>query len=163
MFKFFPNSDGVNHINIYTQGKTELGRMLSNLYDCVFTVPGYGTFNSVEGFWYYYLTGCKHEALKGMGGFAAKNYGRKFHYDRIDDETFGPQGEEQEVILEAIRCKLRQNRKILKLLEESELPFAHYYVPKGKEHSSCYSISKFQWQVEEFERLRKLLKEHSAK
>lgn len=158
MYKFFPNSDGVSHINIYTQGKTELGRMLSNLYDCVFTVPGYGTFHSVEGFWYYYLTGCKHEALKGMGGFEAKNYGRKFPYDRIDEEATGPVGEQREVILEAIRCKLRQNRNICKLLKESELPFAHYYVPKGKEHSVCYNIGKFNWQVEEFERLRKLLK-----
>ena len=158
MYKFSPMQDGVTHINIYTQGKTQLGRALSNLFDCEFSVPGYGDFKSLEGFWYYYLTGCKHEELKCLGGFAAKNFGRKFPFDRIDEEATGPVGEQQEVILEAIRCKLRQNKWICKLLKESELPLAHYYVPKGKEHSMQYSISKFQWQVEEFERLRKLLK-----
>ena len=158
MYKFNPMQDGTTHINIYTQGKTQLGRALSNLFDCEFTVPGYGDFKSLEGFWYYYLTGCKHEELKSLGGFAAKNFGRKFPFDRIDEESTGPVGEQREVILEAIRCKLRQNKWICKLLKESELPLAHYYVPKGKEYSMQYSISKFQWQVEEFERLRKLLK-----
>ena len=53
MYKFNPMQDGITHINIYTQGKTQLGRALSNLFDCEFTVPGYGDFKSLEGFWYY--------------------------------------------------------------------------------------------------------------
>lgn len=157
--KYFPHEDGITHINIYTRGKTELGRMLSNLYDCEFNVPRYGNFKSLEGFWYFYLTGATDDHFKTLGGFAAKQYGRKFAAMRIDEEATGPVGWQREVILDAIRCKLRQNRNILRLLAESTLPFAHYYVPKGKEWLAQSNIAKFEWQVVEFERLRKLLQE----
>ncbi|QFG06627.1 hypothetical protein HWC59_gp04 [Proteus phage Myduc] len=160
MFKFIPANDGKDHINIYTKGKTELGRMLSNLYDCKFEVPGYGRFNSLEGFWYYYLTGCRFEELKGMGGFKAKSFGRTKCQYRIDDEEIGVVGEHREVILEAIRCKLRQNRNILKLLTESTLPLSHYYAKPNREFSTHYNIAKFVWQVEEFERLRNIMRKH---
>lgn len=157
--KYFPLDDGITHINIYTKGKTALGRMLSNLHNCEFEVPPYGRFNSLEGFWYFYLTGATDGRFKSLGGFEAKQFGRTLAQMRIDEEETGPVGEHREVILEAIRCKLRQNRPMLKLLAESTLPFAHYYVPPGKLWMAQPNIAKFEWQVVEFERLRKLMQE----
>ena len=46
-----PLNDGVDHINIYSRGKTQLGRMLSNFYLSPFNHPVYGGFNTVEGFY----------------------------------------------------------------------------------------------------------------
>lgn len=160
-FKFIPAHDGEDHVNIYTKGKTELGRALSNLADTPFVMGG-KTFQSVESFWYYYLTGCVEEKLCSMKGYQAKVFGRTLCHLRIDDEQFGPQGEHQEVIKEAMRCKLRQNKWILELLTESTLPLSHYYAFPNKQHTFAYNIAKFQWQVDEFERLRNLMRVHKG-
>ena len=152
-----PVNDGVDHINIYTKSKTLLGRLLTNLHDCQFTVPGYGTFQSLEGFWYYYLTGCQHEEFHDKRGFDAKKSGKSVRYDRIDKE--GLTEDQKSVILEAIRCKLRQNRDILLALARSDLPFAHYYFYGEPENAKVIELPQYDWMIEEFERFCNLLKE----
>jgi hypothetical protein len=67
-----PKQDSVSHINIYSKAATQLGRMLSNFYHAAFEYGKYGYFESVEGFWYYYFTGQKHEHLRTLYGIAAK-------------------------------------------------------------------------------------------
>lgn len=152
-----PLGDGVDHINIYTKGRTLLGRMLTNLYDCQFTVPGYGTFQSLEGFWYYYLTGCQFEEFKSKRGFDAKKAGKTKRDSRIDKD--GLTEGQKSVILEAIRCKLRQNKDILLALARSDLPFAHYYFYGEPENAKVIELPQFDWMIEEFTRLRGLLKD----
>ncbi|QGZ16257.1 hypothetical protein Hena1_00810 [Erwinia phage Hena1] len=152
-----PVNDGVDHINIYTKGATPLGRMLTNLHDCEFTVPGYGSFQSLEGFWYYFLTGSQHPEFLTAKGFGAKKMGKVKRDDRIDKE--GLTEEQKSVILEAIRCKLRQNKQILIALAKSELPFAHYYYYGSADNAKVIELPQYDWMIEEFDRLRKLLKE----
>jgi hypothetical protein len=48
-----PSEDGVTHINVYSRGNTELGRLLSNFAHTPFSHPEFGEFASVEGFWYW--------------------------------------------------------------------------------------------------------------
>jgi hypothetical protein len=50
---WIPEEDGVTHINIYSKGKTELGRWLTNFSYSPFNHPEYGKFLSMEGFWYW--------------------------------------------------------------------------------------------------------------
>ncbi len=149
-------SDGVTHINVYSRGETKLGRMLSNFYRAEFTYPPYGTFASVEGFWYYYLTGAQHDHLKLLWDFRAKQEGRKLRDDRIDKN--GLSEENKTVILEAIRCKLRQNRYILRELTESTLPLEHYYLYHG---AKVYQ-PQYGWMIDELSRIRGLMKEHNG-
>lgn len=52
-----PDEDGVTHINIYSKGKTELGRWLTNFSYSPFNHPEYGKFLSMEGFWCWVSTG----------------------------------------------------------------------------------------------------------
>jgi hypothetical protein len=66
--------DGIDHINIYSKGKTELGRWLSNFSECAIKHPFDGYFNSVEAYWYYDITG--NEDLRLTSGFEAKQLGR---------------------------------------------------------------------------------------
>ena len=42
-----PKLDGIEHINIYSKGKTELGRLLTNFAQTPFIHPEYGRFESV--------------------------------------------------------------------------------------------------------------------
>jgi len=117
-----PLNDGKTHLNIYSKGKTELGRFLSNFAYCpIETIDG--PFASIEGYWYW--LSCRDERLRIAYGFAAKYTGRQLGgNDWMDDEDFKMR------ICAAIAAKLEtptakdlltKNKELLKL------PFVHYY------------------------------------
>lgn len=117
-----PENDGITHVNIYSKGKTELGRFLSNFYPCPIETED-GPFKSIEGYWYW--LSCKREELREAYGFTAKNLGRAFGgKDWLDDVEFKAK------ISQAITLKLStplaseiiyRNKKLL------DLPLKHYY------------------------------------
>ena len=148
-----PEKDGVDHINVYSKGKTEIGRLLSNFAETPFTYEPYGTFKSVEGFWYYYFTDCENEYLKDLHGSAAKTAGKKVLKEAYGDVT----EKDKEIVLEAIRCKLRQNRYILDLLVENDLPFEHYYVRIDDNKTKVTDKPEYKWMMDEYERIRGIM------
>jgi len=110
--------DGITHINVYSKGQTELGRLLTNLAHTPFT-GGNHTFASVEGWWYWFKTGKKFPHLKSLYGFEAKRQGREFPVVKIitpDD------------LLRVYQRKVDCNPHIAELLRKNTLPFFHYYV-----------------------------------
>lgn len=122
--KLNPDMDGVDHINIYSKGKTELGRMLSNFAKTPFVHPVDGQFMSIEGYWYWLST--KDDNLRHKWGFDAKAYGRQVKgSDWSDDPEF------KSKIKQAITIKITQDKDLARQLRESTLPFVHYYVFKG--------------------------------
>ena len=149
--KLDPTLDGIDHINIYSKGRTEIGRMLSNFSYSPFTHPRYGYFKSVEGFWYWLKTGKRVEILRNLYGFNAKREG-KIH-GVVECENFNQE------ILEAIRCKLRQNRFILEMLVESNLPFEHYYWYGSIDNPKVYNLPEYNWMIDEIDRIRTVCKE----
>lgn len=110
--------DGVDHINVYSKGKTELGRKLSNFAYTPFTHPKLGSFKCVEGFWYYLITG--DERLRKTSGWESKYLGRTLKNLREHPN--------EEELLEAYKAKLKYNPDIKNLLNKNTLPFAHYHV-----------------------------------
>ena len=44
--------DGMTHINVYSKGKTEIGRWLSNFAYSPIDLGNEGYFSSIEGYWY---------------------------------------------------------------------------------------------------------------
>ena len=145
-----PSEDGVSHINIYSKGATELGRLLSNFAYTPFEHEIYGWFASIEGFWYFAKSGFQHEHMRELHGVTAKSQGKLLEV--VEFPYF------KQTILSGIRCKLRQNRRILKLLEESDLPFEHYYYYGDAEVARVIELPQYQWLVDEFERIRSLLR-----
>ena len=122
-----PATDGIDHINVYSCGRTELGRLLSNFAHTPFTVPVHGTFASVEAYWYWLQCGdtAARERLRLLHGFAAKKAGRELRvpdYARVNDLEF------RRCIARAIREKIWQTPKLAGMLAASDLPFTHYYV-----------------------------------
>jgi hypothetical protein len=140
--------DGVDHINIYSKGKTALGRNLSNFAAIGFSHPKYGEFASMEGFWYWLSTGGTEDKLRVLVGFQAKQLGKTLK--KVEVENF------EGKVLEAIHYKLKQNRWLLDELTKSVLPLKHYYDYGGK----IVELPKYQWLVDEFERVRSLMKLH---
>lgn len=120
--KFLPEDDGITHINVYSQGKTQLGQLLSNFAYTPFTHPEHGSFLCIEGWWYWIMTG--DEALRKTNGFKSKQLGKTLQVVRKH-----PTPEELRV---AYIAKLEQHSIIKKLLQENTLPLAHYYVYGGK-------------------------------
>src|SRR5580658_5856415 len=122
-----PEEDGKTHINVYSQGKTELGRFLSNwAHTQIDTVDG--RFQSIEGYWYW--LGCSHqykERLRLLYGYQAKKIGREL---RATDWNDTPEFKQK--ICDAITIKLNSNPKMLALLKANTLLLTHYYVYNGK-------------------------------
>lgn len=114
-----PNEDSLNHINIYSRGKTHLGRWLSNFTRSPFKHPEYGHFESMEGFWYWAATGMTNEALRTVWGFKAKEEGKK--HTRVKNPKF------RSMIKEALICKIKQTKEETDNFVNSKLPFEHYY------------------------------------
>jgi len=155
---FYPINDGIDHINVYSGSSTILGRKLSNFADSPFDYEPYGHFRTVEGFWYWYFTGQQHDSFKKLIGYKAKEKGKLLRFDNILKER-GITEEEKVIVLEAIRCKLRQNKDILDLLVENELPLTHYYYYGDKNNNpKIIEKEEYSWITDEYNRIRNLMK-----
>jgi len=135
--------DSVNCINIYSNGKTYLGRALSNFA----RIPIHGNghvFASVEAWWYWFTTGKKHHHLKKLFGYEAKKEGRKF--ERVYEVT-------REMFKRIAMDKVNQNPWLINELINSSLPFVHYYEYNGKVVFPEHDITVGVW-----EEIRKELK-----
>jgi hypothetical protein len=137
-----PAKDGVEHLNVYSKAKTELGQMLSNFAFTPFKHPQYGHFASMEAFWYWLSTGKKHDNLRRLYGLSAKMAGRKL--DRVESKTF------REEICEAIQLKIAQSYEIQSHMKSTiPLPLLHYYVyPYGTTHGRVVPKPEHTWQLE---------------
>lgn len=152
---FNPKNDGVEHINVYSKAKTELGRKLSNFAYSPFFCED-GKFNSIEGYWYWLraheVSFEKREKLRDLSGYAAKKYGRELgckDWPRDEQELF------RRKIKAAFDKKLESNPEISKMLIESELPFVHYYLYGGEK---VVYDGRSDWLMEYIEEVRKELK-----
>jgi hypothetical protein len=140
-----PVTDGIDHINIYSKGKTPLGRWLSNFSYSPIIIPDHGDFISIEGYWYW--LGCEEDSLRYLYGFNAKKVGSAIE-KTIERDNF------KDLIRRAIDIKLKSNKSMLHLLYKSTLPLCHYYVFGDKtKDAGC------EWVVEHIDNRRKLLKE----
>ena len=142
-----PNLDGISHVNIYSQGKTKLGKMLSNFYHYKIQTED-GVFNSVEGYWYWLnIENCKEkEILRELYGYNAKKIGnelKKRFNSRFDDEF-------ERKILTAIWYKIIRNTHLL-IPEIYLLPFEHYYNFDGK---IVNVKNKYLWMIDGIDKMR---------
>jgi hypothetical protein len=141
-----PKKDGVSHINIYSKGKTELGRWMSNFAKIdILTVDG--AFKSIEGYWFW--LGSHNDNLRKLWGWEAKSFGES----QEQVYTLSPV-EFREKIKAAIIVKVNADSLKNKELTDSTLPFTHYYV-YGTEDEPIVRDAGFKWLVEFWEDLRK--------
>lgn len=148
--------DGIDHINVWSKGRTELGRQLSNFAHTPFKHPVHGSFASMEAFWYWLGSGKKHDELRRLHGISAKNVGVKLLMAAIPEDEF------QKGICEGIRCKLAQNAGLRLQFAESTLPFRHYFV-YGQKGEVIVEKAKHKWQMDFLEKLRDEYKAHFKK
>lgn len=100
--------DGVDHINIYSKGKTSLGRWLTNFAYSPFIIEINGEhhqFVSIEGLWYWILTG--DDSLKSCYGYDAKSRGKEILKQL--KTTKQPRFHKEDIIKKAIDEKIKNN------------------------------------------------------
>lgn len=146
-----PELDGIDHINIYSKGKTELGRFLSNFsYSPINTEDG--KFNSIEGYWYWLSTGKKFEKLRVLYGYKAKQVGEYLR----KNNRFKYEPNFQDKIIKAIKIKLDTYKKYRELLLYTRLPLKHYYVYGVPGNQVIIEPNEQRWVVESIEKYRKI-------
>jgi predicted NAD-dependent protein-ADP-ribosyltransferase YbiA (DUF1768 family) len=138
---FTPETDGIDHVNVYSRAKTEGGRLLSNFAHTPFTLYGI-RFESVEGFYQSMLfdEDQVRAVIAGTFGNEAKSWGKKSpkrEGDAVrtwDGRVVEFKGEEfHEEIEKAIREKTQQNPSVAAaLIATGDLPLTHYYVMWGR-------------------------------
>lgn len=119
-----PQDDGKTHINIYSKGRTPLGRMLSNFAHYPIETED-GKFNTIEGYWFW--LGCGDESLRELSGPEAKARGSK-----LRPEDWKRDGDFELKIKKAVAIKIEAYPEIRQALIKSSLPFTHYYEWDGK-------------------------------
>ena len=152
--KINPNNDGVDHINVYSNGKTELGRMFSNFYRFpIMTKDGY--FNSVESYWFWLGISSEYQnrdQLRNLSGYEAKKFGTQLReFYPAKDPDF------EDKIIRAIWYKVKRNAFMFKE-EYRELPLAHYYVLQNGKIMNVYG--KYTFMMEAEERMKKYIYEN---
>lgn len=146
-----PELDGIEHINIYSKGKTHIGRLLSNFAHTPFSLgKEEGVFQSVEGYWYWLLTGF--DGLRDLHGYEAKKVGK----EHLPLMLYRPweRDEFKDKIRHAMGCKMWQNLHVRMSLRCTDLPFMHYYVWDSGPKDAGYK-----WVVEFWEEKRREQKE----
>lgn len=146
-----PDSDGIDHINVYSKAKTQLGRNLSNFAHLPFNHPKHGFFASMEAYWYWVKTGMKHNNLRRLYGLSAKTAGIREDIVKIDSALF------MDLICDGLRLKILQNTSLRDALKNSNLPLRHYYV-YGTNPSVVREKKDDQWQMTCLEEIRQKLK-----
>lgn len=119
---YLPDVDGTTHINVYSKGKTEVGRLASNFAHTPFNHPDHGRFASIEGLWYW-LTSTRddRDQLRELHGAAAKSLGRQLMSSSwvLDHRVHVEAG---------LTAKAATYPEIEETLKAAGLPLMHYYV-----------------------------------
>lgn len=152
--KYTHENDGVDHINIFSKGKTELGRMLSHFYLAPFIHSYFGPFQSMEGLWYYVRAEQPDDKLRMLHGHEAKFYGKELKSKFLSNF--------HTIVIDANYQKIVQNDDIKKLMIESTLPFDHYYIFGNDKSYKQVKLAQFEWLIDGFESIRTKLKNNET-
>lgn len=156
-----PSRDGIDHVNVYSKGRTRLGKMLTNFYQHD-TLTDDGWFKSIEGYWYWLLTPEEHpgrESLRQVSDYRAKEVGKAIAYETvtIEDPTDTPQFRRK--IRNAIWNKIASSPELQSLMMANELPYAHYYVYGRGATAKVVEPEGCEWLLRFIEKCEAFLKE----
>lgn len=147
-----PHNDGVKFINIYSKGKTSLGRKLTNMQMHEFMFDNI-KFNSVEQAWHFYKFAGQPELAKQIlaipNSFDCLKFARA---NRTEDTTAKALSFGFKLLMEdVIRTRIETDEDLTNMLRNSWLPFEHYYAYSGTVHDQR---DKYEWLLQIFEKIR---------
>ena len=123
--------DGINHINIWESGETNLGKALSSFTALPFEHSEYGSFVSIEGFWHYIRSVTKDDNLRLLSGHNARTFGRTLESQEVKDVYY--------VVADANWQKIKSYPALVNEIKNLRIPFDSYYleIEKGRPKLEC--------------------------
>jgi hypothetical protein len=141
-------ADGVDHINIYSFGETDLGQVLSHDSPVKFRHHIFGAFSNVEAFWHYIQSEERDDRLRNMSRMSFQRFKSELNIRMVTNF--------RAIIMDANYQRIKQNPGIMQAIIDSTLPFdAYYYTSDRIRQRPKY----FAWLLHGFEEIRKALKE----
>ncbi len=142
--------DGVDHINIWDQGATDLGKLLAHGTALGFRHSLFNKFATVEGFWNYIRSEEREDRLRKLVGKPLRNCIRELTFRNIVNF--------RAIIMDANWQKIQQYPVLKEAVKNSTLPFDCYFVYRradGIAERPGYAF----WLLEGFNEIRKALQE----
>ena len=144
-----PEQDGITHLNIFSNAKTQLGRDLSHFADLPIEHPVFGEFRSGEGLWYWISR--REDSLRSLCGIEAKRHGRS-----LPVEVTLPKDEFQRMIHLGNEAKLDTYPHIRDALVSTSLRLTHYYTKIYSGQLVVTAARDSEWILAYFESVRKV-------
>ena len=143
--------DGVDHINVSNQAKTELGQSLAQDVFIPFVHPVYGKFNTITGFWYYSSSSNRDERCRTTKSSKLRMI--------FKGQKLPPVKNFKAIILEAYWLKIIQHEAIKKELMESTLPIDCYFFKEGENNRT--RPRNHRWLLQGLNEIRNALKKNT--
>lgn len=142
--------DGVDHINIWKDGKTELGQLLAHDSDLSFKHNIFGPFGTMEALWYYIRSTERDDRIRNLHGQKLKNFARQLTNVQVDNF--------RAIIMDSNWQRICAYPVLKDAIGASDLPFELYYVDRhtGLRVRPQY----FPWLLEGMEEIRRAIKEN---
>jgi hypothetical protein len=141
--------DGVDHINIWEQAGTAIGKMITNNSKFPVNHKIFGKFCSIESFWHYIQSEERDDRIRVMSGVLLKQFSKKLTVTKVINF--------RAIILDTAWQRVKQHPGMMIGLKESILPFDCYYVSKtGLKTRPIF----FKWLVMGYDEIREAIKEN---
>lgn len=141
--------DGIDHINIWERGVTELGVALSHSSPLPFTHSIFGKFSCMESFWHYIQSEERDDRLRTMTSKTLRPFAHKLTPTRAVNF--------RAIIMDSNWQRVKQYGALADAIKESELPFDCY--TEDRRTGLRQRPTFFKWFIRGFEEIRKALKE----
>ncbi len=155
--------DGIDHINIYVFGKTELGRKLALETNARFVHPIIGPFNCLTGFWSYVKSKSRRNTYRIKDARTCLHIVNKYNDSLPVVPNF------KAIIVSGVYYRIMSDPELVEMVKESTLPFEIYYVKTRDEINPrtnkkvTYEIKvqhKYaSWMIAAYEEVRNAIKE----
>lgn len=142
--------DGQDHINIYINGATELGRGLTHSARLPLVHSIFGRFDSMQSFWEYIRSEERDDRLRNLHGERLRRMVKKLTPAKV--RNF------RAIIMDANYQKIKQHPELVKALIASEQPFDCWY-RYNRENGVQARPGYAHWLIWGFEEIRTALKE----
>lgn len=142
--------DGVDHINIWSSATTDLGSVLDHAGPLPLNHSVFGYFDTMTAFWYYIQSEERDDRIRGMQPLAAYRFGKMMTSRRVINF--------RAIIADSNWQRIKSKPLLIKLLEQSDLPFDAYRV--NNETGLRTRPPFFGWLLWSFEEIRKAVKEN---
>jgi hypothetical protein len=141
--------DGVDHINVWSDAKTDMGAVLNHSGPLPLNHSVFGYFDNMTAFWFYIQSEERDDRIRGMNPAAAHRFGKLMKSQRVTNF--------RAIIADSNWQRIKSKPILMKLIEQSDLPFDAYRtnVKTGMRMRPPF----FGWLLWSYEEIRTAIKE----